>query len=406
MHKLWLVAVYEYRRNVFRKGFVFMLLSVPFFIALSLGFGLFMEASDDSSQTVGYVDSDNVLDTALFDPGIKAGWANEYDSPMSFVAFQSEEAARTALEADEIQAYFLVPGDFIQERQIKVFYINEPDGKTWRQIYDFLRVNLLSGLPPQIISRSVFGVDFIVRSIDGRRELPAASGPTYGLMMPLFIAIAVLIMLLMSSGYTMSAITDEKENRTMEVLVTTISPMQLIGGKIMGIVATSLTLLIAWTGVVVLGIFIARQAGVAWFSNLSMDWGTVAAVVAIAIPAYILAIALMTALSSILPTTQEGQAISTIFFILHAVPMYVAALFLKDPHSSLAVVLSLLPFTSLMTVGMRNLFTIVPAWQVGVSVLVQVVCILGAIWIASRAFRLGMLRYGQRLDVRALLKRG
>ena len=98
----------------------------------------------------------------------------------------------------------------------------------------FLRLNLLSGQSPETAYRAASGVDFIVRSIDGKREVPAASGPTFGLLMPLFIAMAFLFMLLMSSGYTMSAMADEKENRTMEVLVTSISPMQLIGGKILG----------------------------------------------------------------------------------------------------------------------------------------------------------------------------
>jgi len=213
-------------------------------------------------------------------------------------------------------------------------------------------------------------------------------------------------MFLMSSGYTLSAVADEKETRTMEVLITTISPLQLIGGKIMGIVAISLTLLFSWTMVVVCGALIGRQAGVAWFSDLSLDWRTIIAVVTIAIPAYVLAAALMTTIGVMVTTTQEGQSVSTIFFILHLLPFYVSWSFLSNPHNPLAILLSVLPFTALMTVGMRNLFTIVPAWQVAVSVVVQVTCAVGAIWLASRAFRLGMLRYGQRLDFRRLLQPG
>lgn len=191
----------------------------------------------------------------------------------------------------------------------------------------------------------------------------------------------------------------------MEVLVTTISPVQLVGGKILGIVAISMTLLFSWTAVVLLGIFIGRQFGVAWLNDLSMDWRTVLAVVSIAVPAYILATALMTAIGAMVTSTQEGQSVSAVFFILHAIPFYVSWLFLSDPHSPLAVLMSILPFTSLMTVGMRNLFTIVPAWQVLVSTVVQVAGAAGAVWLASRAFRIGMLQYGQRLTFRGLLAR-
>jgi hypothetical protein len=55
-----------------------------------------------------------------------------------------------------------------------------------------------------------------------------------------------------------------------------------------------------------------------------------------------------------------------------------------------------------MTIGMRNLFTIVPTWQILVSMVVQIICALGAFWLAGRSLRLGMLRYGQRLTWRGL----
>ena len=192
----------------------------------------------------------------------------------------------------------------------------------------------------------------------------------------------------------------------MEVLVTTISPFQLIGGKILGITAISLTLLCSWVGVIALGIFIGRLVGVNWLNDLSMDWRSVVSVVAIAIPAYLLVSALMTAIGAMVTTTQEGQSVSTVFVVLHLIPLYISWSFLNEPHNSQAVLLSLLPFTSLMTVAFRNLFTIVPTWQVAISVLIQTLCACVAIWLASRAFRLGMLHYGQRMAFRRLFARG
>jgi ABC-2 type transport system permease protein len=405
MNKLWRVAAYEYRRNVFKKSFILTLLSIPFFIALSIGFGLFMESLKDNSQPVGYVDRAGVLAAARIPPEIRSRWVAEYDQPVEFLAFQTEAEARAALEADEIQAYFVLPADYMQTRRVEVVYTEEPGENAWRQFWDFLQINLLASHSPEIAYRAAAGMEVFVRSLDGHRVVPADSGPTFGLLMPLFIAMAFLFMLMMGSGYTMSAVADEKENRTMEVLVTSLSPLQLIAGKILAIVAISLTLLIAWTAVVVAGVFIGAQADVGWFNDLSMDWRAVFATVAIAIPAYVLATALMTAIGSMVTTTQEGQSVSAVFFILHFIPAYISLSFLNDPHSALAVLLSVLPFTSLLTVGMRNLLTIVPAWQVAVSIVVQVICALGAMWLASRAFRNGMLRYGQRLTFRRLFGR-
>jgi len=405
MNKLWPVAAYEYRRNVFKKSFILMLLSVPFFIAFSIGLGFFIESRQDSSQPVGYVDHAGVLDETRLSPEVRSRWAAEYSEQVTFIPFPTEAEARAALQANRIQACFILPANYMTTRRVEVVYVKEPGENAWQQFWDLLQLHLLAERPPEIAYRSAAGTDFVVRSVDGKRQAPTG-GPTFGLMMPLFIAAAFLFMFLMSSGYTLSAVADEKETRTMEVLITTISPLQLIGGKIMGIVAISLTLLFSWTMVVVCGALIGRQAGVAWFSDLSLDWRTIIAVVTIAIPAYVLAAALMTTIGVMVTTTQEGQSVSTIFFILHLLPFYVSWSFLSNPHNPLAILLSVLPFTALMTVGMRNLFTIVPAWQVAVSVVVQVTCAVGAIWLASRAFRLGMLRYGQRLDFRRLLQPG
>jgi len=165
-------------------------------------------------------------------------------------------------------------------------------------------------------------------------------------------------------------------------------------------------LLCSWVGVIALGIFIGRLVGVNWLNDLSMDWRSVVSVVAIAIPAYLLVSALMTAIGAMVTTTQEGQSVSTVFVVLHLIPLYISWSFLNEPHNSQAVLLSLLPFTSLMTVAFRNLFTIVPTWQVAISVLIQTLCACVAIWLASRAFRLGMLHYGQRMAFRRLFARG
>jgi len=346
------------------------------------------------------------LSTALIPPEIQSAWVENYDKPLEFIAFETDEAARRALEAKEIQAYFILPERYLSRRQVEVVYLQEPGKNVWQQFYDILRISLLSGRSPEVAYRAAAGTDFIVRSIDGRREVPASSGPTFGLLMPLFIAMAFLVMLLMSAGYILSAVADEKENRTVEVLVTSISPTQLMGGKILGIVAISLTLLLSWAAVIGLGIFVARQCGIGWFGDLSLDWRAVAAVIAIAVPSYVLVTAVMTAIGAMGRTTQESQSISGIFIALHLAPLYISITFMKDPHSLLAVLLSLFPFTSLMTVGMRNLFTIVPTWQIVVSMIVQSISAVGAIWLASRAFRLGMVRYGQRLNIRHLLLRG
>lgn len=402
MKHLWRVALYEYQRNVFKKSFILLMISVPAFITFSIGLGIFMESLEDNPLPVGYVDHAGVFKAGLTASEIRSTWTEKYAEPVEIIAYSDEEQAAAALMDSEIQVYYVLPSDYAETRRVAQIYIEKPGKNAERQFYDFMQINLLSSQPAEIAYRAAAGTSVTVRSMDGRRTIPSG-GPTFGLLMPLFITMAFLFMILMSSGYTMSAIADEKENRTMEVLVTSISPTNLVTGKILGIVAIGLTLLFTWTLVIIIGIGVARQLGIGWFQDLGIDWRAILATLAIAIPAYALAIALMTAIGAMVTTTQEGQSVSAIFFVLHLAPLYISWVFINDPHGPLAVMLSLLPFTALVTTGMRNLFTIVPTWQIMLSMMVQIACALGAFWLAGRALRLGMLRYGQRLTWRGLL---
>jgi len=403
MMRLWKIAVYEYRQNVFKKSFIFILLSVPIMIAFGIGLGFFMESLQNNSLPVGVVDLAGILDESLLESGGRSSGIADDKGKVDLITFQTKTDARTALEARQIQVYYLLPPDYLTTRRIEAMSISKPGENAWRQFFGYLQTSLLVDQPEEITVRLVGGSAVIVRSLDGSREVPGG-GPTFSLFLPLFITIAFLVMLMMSSGYMMGAVAEEKENRTMEVLVTSVSPIQLIGGKIVGIFGISMTILLSWTIFVVLGIFIAAQMGVTWFGDVSVDWRVVLSSITIALPAYVLAVALMTAIGSMVTSTQEGQSVSAIFYILHMVPFYVSVGYLNDPNGALAVTMSLLPFTALVTVGMRNLFTIVPAWQVMVSIAVQIISALCAIWLASRAFRSGMLRYGQRLYWHRLIR--
>ena len=106
----------------------------------------------------------------------------------------------------------------------------------------------------------------------------------------------------------------------------------------------------------------------------------------------------MAAAGIMLQSSEQGQSIGGLVAIVHIlIPSLVAWAIIQTPDGFLPTLLSVLPFTALMTTGLRNIFAVVPAWQVAVSAAIQAVCAVGALWLAGRAFRFGMLRYGQRL---------
>ena len=397
MKKLWLIAVNEFRINVFKKSFILTLLSVPLMLGLNVGVGLTMEALEDNDAPVGYIDPTGLLSDPTPPP------VGSTEDLLELIPFQTAEEAQAALQAEEIQAYYVLPVDYPESIQVELVYLEEPGENATRQFYDFLQINLLNEQRPEVALRASEGSEVTIRSPDGMLEFPAG-GPRIGQVIPLVLGLAFIFLLMMSSGYLMSGVVEEKQNLTMEVLMTSVSESQMIAGKVIGIVAIGIIQFFTWVLFGVLAVFIGGNVlGLQWFQNPTMEWGTLLMMSAIAVPSYITASALMFTLGSTVAEAQEGQSVGGIFFLVHMLPLYALVSLIETPNGPLAIGMSLAPFTSLLTIGLRNLFMQVPLWQVLVSVLIQCLCAVGTLWLASKAFRLGMLRYGKRLRLNEIL---
>jgi ABC-2 type transport system permease protein len=400
MSKLWRVALHEYKRHVLTRGFVVAVLILPMFVALiALPLGLISLLKSDDDRAVGYVDHAGLLDDPL-----PAAVGDEGAVPL--IPFETENAARAALEAGQIQAYYVLPANYGRTRQAELVYDDGIGARAAAQFRDFVRLNALRHQPAQVAGRAMDGSTLLVRSPDGRREFSGTL--TLGQLLPTLASLTLVILIFFSSGYLLDAVLEEKTNATVEMLMTTISPGQLMGGKVAGAIAASLTQFVAWAVFAALAIFVGGQyLGLEWLQDLSVDPQSLLTVVVLLVPAYVMFAGLMTALGATLASQHNDQQIMA--FLVNAylmVPVLFAVPVMKDPHSSLALGLSLFPFTAPIMIPFRALFAHVPAWQVVTAVAILVSCALGATWLAGRAFQRGMLRYGQRLRWRELLGRG
>ena len=174
-----------------------------------------------------------------------------------------------------------------------------------------------------------------------------------------------------------------------------------------GILTVSLVQLAFWILIGVVAIWLAGSVfGVTWFENPTIEWSSMIAIVAVALPGYVFASAVLFALGATVVDAQEGQSLGPLLFMAMMIPVYALVAIANDPHGTVAVTLTLLPMTSILTIGIRSMLTVVPAWQILASVVIQIICAIAAIWLAGKAFRLGMLRYGQRLRLREILGLG
>ena len=398
MKKLLQVAWREYGRHVFTRRFMLVLLSVPLLVVFTVGMVLLVTTLESDDTPLGYVDHSGVLANPLPPPEVE--WPVKV-TPL--LAFSSESDAQLALDNGEIKGFYVLPENYQQTGIAELVYIEEPKGQSQNQFLSFLAVNLLANQPQDVAARVSEGTTVIVRSTDNTRE--ASEERFLDILMPFLAGLIFFIAIATSSGYLLQAVVEEKENRTMEILVTTVSPGQLMAGKIIGGIGIGFTQLLAWLLFIVLGVMIGSN----WFEFLQgvrISFASLGSMLLVLLPAFVMICALMAAVGATVTEASEGQQVMGIFTLPLYLPYMLISVLMQNPNSPLAIGLSLFPLTAPLTISIRAGFSVVPAWQLALSVVILVASAAGALWFAGRAFRLGMLRYGQRLRWKEVFSRG
>ena len=397
MNKFWKVAVYEYTRHVLRRRFLFGLLSVPFMIALMVGVIFLLIITQTNNKPIGYVD----LSGLLADPQ-PAPELSSLGRRVKIIPFATEAQARNALDSDQIQAYYVLDSNYLQTGQARLVALKQPDSSVQNQFLAFLRVNLLADQPKQVTQRILEGNHLTVRSADGTRQM--GENDWFNALVPFIAGLAFMIAIFSTSGYLMQAVVEDKENRTMEVLITSVSSQQLMAGKIIGIIGVGLTQLLVWLGVGILAILVGRNV-IPWMGAIHLPADTAVLLTVTFIPSFIMISALMAAVGATVTEAREGQQITGLFTLPVAIPYWLAAVILNNPNGPLAVILSFFPLTAPATLAMRIGLVQIPTWQFVINISILTLTALGALWLAGRTFRLGMLQVGQRLSLRQIFGR-
>ena len=389
MSKFWRIAWQEYSRHVFRRRFLLTLLSVPLMIAFMAVLVIVIIFADSNPKPIGYIDQSGLLANPVPQPRAKFP---ERTVPM--LAYTDEAAAKSDLDGGKIQAYYIIQKDYGQSGNLQEVYVNEPKGLATQQFSQFLSTNMLVKLPPEVAHRVQAGTKLIVVSADKTRQ--ASQDQIINIALPFIAGILFIVAMSTSSGYLLQAVVEEKENRTMEIMVTSVSPNQLMTGKTIADMAVGLTQLVVWA-IFILLILIIGKSYVSFLSGFTFPVKTVAILTAVMVPAFIMISGLMAAIGATVTEASEGQQIMGLFTIPIWIPYIMIAVFIQNPNSPLAVAMTLFPLTAPMTIAIRMGFTTIPAWQYITSFVLLVISAAGAVWLAGRAFRLGMLRYGQRV---------
>ncbi len=394
MSKMWLVAERQFKQEVFKRGFVLAIIAMPLFLGFTAAMGWLGERMAQQTTTLGYVDEGNVLAQA---PATN-------DERVRLVRLASPNEARAALEAGQIDGYFVLPADYPKTRQAQLVHKGQVGSAAVQAFFQALRGNLLAGQPEEVVTRALEGPKISVLATARHRAVPLGA-PGLEQFLPLIGAALFAFLVMTVAATLMEAMAAEKQNRTIEILVSSISPGQMMAGKIVGVMGMALLLAASW---------VALLLGFAWFGAVVMDWEwlrgvaingrDLALLILVALPSFLCMAALMVAFGSTIVDAHEAQQVGGVAFLVIFAPIYLFFLFGNNPNSPLAIALSLFPLTSVTSLAVRSMFMEVPAAQFVAAALVSLVCGIALVWLAGKLFRANMLRYGQGLRLGQLLR--
>jgi ABC-2 type transport system permease protein len=403
MRNILLVAWREFRQRVRKRAFLFTSLGTPLILLVvwlftgSFGEPAGQPAMEDlltlerPEDKVGYVDQAGLIQ-AITDP---------VPSDL-FYAFDSVEAARAALQSAEIDAYYVVPPDYVQTADLQRVSERLP---TLPPDEDWFKWVLVSNLFPEASRSDIArfrwpfnndgGPRFVSLTPVGKTGQGSSSS-----ILPFVVALAVMVPLFTSGSLLLQSLAQEKSNRVMEMLLVSLRPRQLLAGKLLGLGALTLVQYAAWMIIGGVVLLMAGSDAVQFLSSLSLSLSELALVLPYALGGFVLYAALMAGIGAL---TQDVESSRTWVFLITlpmTLPIYLWMSITSSPNGPLAIILSLVPFSSPMTMLMRMTSTVVPGWQIGLSLALLVLAGVGMVWLMGRLFRVQTLLSGESISLR------
>ena len=292
---------------------------------------------------------------------------------------------------------------------------------------------IAAGVDPDILESIKTSINLTVIRMDeegGEKETFTEIQFVLGMIL----AVLIYIFIMLFGGQVMQGVTEEKSSRIVEVIVSSVKPFQLMMGKIIGVSLVALTQFVMWillTGVIYVGFSAAVgithpeaiSQGTVMTQEISntnimdneavqdvlnvvhsIDFGTIiVSFIVFFLLGYLLYATMFAAIGSLVDNNTDSQQ----FTLPVTVPLIIAIIsaiyIVNDPDGSLAVWLSMIPFTSPVVMMVRIPFG-VPIWQVVVSVVLLAGTFVGMTWVAAKIYRTGILMYGKKPTYKEIFK--
>jgi len=388
------VAKRDFLENVKRKSFLYVLFGLPL-----LMLAIFTIQANFGSR----------LDSTTFDQRLAIVDENGIGFPLTnmTVGLEDVASAKELLLNKLVGAVLIIGPDYLQNGTVTLL-VRQGDllpTVNPQAIQAFLQTGLLQNVSEPQRDRILQPPDISTVSLapDGT---PAENNVLKSLV-GFALGGLLIFSIFMSSSFLLQGVMEEKENRVIEILLSSISATDLMAGKILGLGALALLQVSVW---ICLGLAVAAYAGGPALAMLgTLNPADIISPIALLIDlvyfigGFLLYSSILACIGAISSSSRDGQQISAIVIVPAASPLWFLTAFLLEPNGAIAQFLSIFPLSSPLAMIIRSSLTSVPLLDLAASIIVLYGAVALAIWGSAKLFRATILMYGQRPGVRQML---
>ncbi len=403
---LKIIVAREYLERVKRKSFIISTILMPLFMVAMMALPtVLMVMSGPEECRIGVIDDSGKIAQTL-----------QGGDEISFTTI-TDQSFDQAKESSEFDAFLVIGPDVVANPNASITFYTQgaPSIQTEQFVssqientIETIRINNSGVENLRDIMKSVkVDVEMKTFRLDKEEETETSSMLSYGMG---FMATFILYMFIMLYGnMVMNSIIEEKNNRVLELVVTSVNPTWLMMGKIIGVGLVAVTQMLVWAVIIMIGsgwvlpMLTSMAAGadgsmmaaMSQLTDLTFMGQYLLYLILFLIGGYFFYASIYAAIGSAVDNLQDASQLQTVAILPIILAFVISMTVVNDPNSSLAMWTSFIPFTSPMVMMARMPFGI-DGWQMAVSLVLLYAGFVGMVWVAAKVYRVGIFMYGKK----------
>ena len=415
MKNIILIAKREFFTQVKKKSFIILTLLTPLLIIVFGGVVSLMFQANETQMQISVIDK-----SGLFKDRLKS------DQNIRYV-FSSEETEKSLIKAlettEEMNGVMIIPKKDIHELENSIEVLtnknlsNEARKNIAGNISEIIKAEKINalGISTAQIEDLNKGVNLHVVNIleKEKKQDSFLVGVKSGLS--IFLMYCVFTFIMMYGIRVMRSVLEEKNNRVVEILISSVKPFELMMGKILGVTGVALVQFGVWVVMIFASVMTLGSSNVGMVSGVTevqmvlsalsqINYGLILFVFVIYfLLGYLFYSAMYAAIGSAVDNETETQQFTLFAILPMMLGFYGSITIMNNPDGPMSFWLSMIPFTSPIAMLARIPFD-VPVWELVLSIVILLVSTLGMVFIASKIYRVGILMYGNKVTLKELWK--